>query len=179
MYPLLILCTQSLPRIWQASHQLLWCTYTERCETKTWTETETETDTENKYTEPNGNLCCYLSQCSVNNSTQSYTSHFLCLGTGLGLGLVSVNAPLPTFQCVLPSSYPEFSVQTASVHPGLWLSILIRTFVRFPHPWNKCPNWLQETIVKPRLHLRGILPILNEELWVWTSHRATWCVSWP
>ena len=36
----------------------------------TLTVTETETETDNKYTELNGNLCCYPSLCSMNTSIQ-------------------------------------------------------------------------------------------------------------
>ena len=39
-------------------------------------ETKSETNTDNKHTEPNGNLYSYRSLCSMNASTQSYTSHF-------------------------------------------------------------------------------------------------------
>ena len=42
-------------------------------------ENETEIDTDSKYTEPNGNLFCHRSLCSMNTSTQLYPTHFLNL----------------------------------------------------------------------------------------------------
>ena len=48
-------------------------------------ENDTVADTENRYTEPNGNLCCHLSLCSVNNSTILYNPIFACLSIGLGV----------------------------------------------------------------------------------------------
>ena len=40
-------------------------------------EKENETDTDNKYTEPNGNLCCHLPMCNTNTS---YSTHFYLSG---------------------------------------------------------------------------------------------------
>ena len=39
------------------------------------TETDTYTETDNKYTELNGNLCCYLSWCSVKCSAYYSETH--------------------------------------------------------------------------------------------------------
>ena len=48
---------------------------------------QTDTGNENKYTQPNGNMCFHLSLCSEDNSTQSYkTPFFICLSIGLGVG---------------------------------------------------------------------------------------------
>ena len=38
---------------------------------------ETETETDKNYTEPNGQLCCHFSPCTMNTNTQSYATHFL------------------------------------------------------------------------------------------------------
>ena len=43
--------------------------------------------------EPNGNLCFHLSLCSVNNSTQSYTTYVLSVTVSV-LVSGSVNTPL-------------------------------------------------------------------------------------
>ena len=39
------------------------------------TETDTYTETDDKYTELNGNLCCYLSRCSVKCSAYYSETH--------------------------------------------------------------------------------------------------------
>ena len=49
------------------------------------------TDTENKYTEPNMNLCCHLSLCSVNNSAPSYTTHFSSVSVSVSGSLNSLS----------------------------------------------------------------------------------------
>ena len=52
--------------------------------------TETETDIENKYTEPKGYLCCPLSLCSVNNSTQSNTTFFLSVSVSATVSVITL-----------------------------------------------------------------------------------------
>ena len=56
-------------------------------------ETETETVTENKYPEANGFLCCPLSLCSVNFSTQSFRTHFISVSVSVSVSS-SVNTLL-------------------------------------------------------------------------------------
>ena len=61
----------------------LWC----RC-THTARKRDRDRDRYNKYTERNGNLCCYLSLCSMNTLIQFYTTQFyFCLGIGIGVGV--------------------------------------------------------------------------------------------
>ena len=45
--------------------------------------TVAEAETDNKYTEPIGNLCCYLSLCNVYTFTQSYATHFLSVSASI------------------------------------------------------------------------------------------------
>ena len=73
------------------------------------TVTETETDTENKYTEPNGNLCCRLSLCSLNISTQSYATHFfICLGVEKWRHIISLDVILIiSLQISRPDGKPD------------------------------------------------------------------------
>ena len=52
---------------------------------------ETETDTDKKYREPNGNLCCHLSLCSVNTPIRFCTNHFLSVSLSVSFS-GSVNA---------------------------------------------------------------------------------------
>ena len=52
---------------------------------------ETKTETDDKYTEPNENLCCYLSLCNVYTTfAQSCTTHFLSVSVS---ATVSVRKP--------------------------------------------------------------------------------------
>ena len=62
-----------------------------------------------QYTEPNGNLCCHLSLCSVNTFTQSYTSYFLSVSISV---LVSGNVNTP----LVCKNYFRFSKLVFEIH---------------------------------------------------------------
>ena len=57
-------------------------------------ETEAETDVDNKFVEPNENLCrhLFLSLCSMNTCTQSYATYFLSVSLSVSLQ-TDVNMP--------------------------------------------------------------------------------------
>ena len=52
----------------------------------------TKTNTDNKYREPNGNLCCHWSLYNKNTSTKSYPIHFLSVSVSVSVS-DSVNTP--------------------------------------------------------------------------------------
>ena len=87
--------------------------------------TLTVTETDDKYTEPNVNLCCYLSLCSVNNATQSFRTHFLSVSVSVS-ATVSVMTPLHCVKSIF-ISFQDVSWKdkiVCSVASPAWLLVL-------------------------------------------------------